>query len=111
MNNMDEEYIDDAFDNEEISSEEEKEDIANALVAERHIQNDLVDKEVEQVTRKNDDHKGYALPMDGDEDEDEDDEDMDSEDEEEDEEPVESGDEEVQEDEDDDDIEQQIVNI
>jgi|DEB0MinimDraft_12_1074336.scaffolds.fasta_scaffold10348_7 hypothetical protein len=56
MNDVDEEYIDDAFVGDSDQEEEIKESNVNmALAANRHIQNDLVDKEVEQVIRKNDD--------------------------------------------------------
>ena len=110
MNNNEDDYIDDAFDDDayEEDQQQDKKGVAN-VVGNAHIQNDLVDKEVEQVVMKSASTKekkpaagGYALP--GDEDEDE--ADMDEEDQDED-------DEEVQEDhgEDEEDIDQQIVNI
>ena len=105
MNNNEEDYIDDAFDDEAYEEEEEKKK-AN-VVGNAHIQNDLVDKEVEQVIMKSGSTKekkplagGYALPGDDDEEDEEvQDEDVD--------------DEEVDEDhgEDEEDIDQQIVNI
>ena len=114
MNNNEEDYIDDAFDDdayEQDQQEDKKKHVAN-VVGNAHIQNDLVDKEVEQVVMKSASTKekkpkagGYALPGDSAED-DEGDVDMDDEDQDED-------DEEVQEDhgEDEEDIDQQIVNI
>jgi hypothetical protein len=73
MNNNEEDYIDDAFDDEGYEDEtDDKKKAAN--VGNGHIQNALVDKEVEQVIMKSasnvlKDKKsaGYALPGDDDE--------------------------------------------
>lgn len=116
MNNNEEDYIDDAFDEDayEEDQKEDKKQTAN-VVGNAHVQNELVDKEVEQVVMKSTSAKekkpaagGYALPGDTDPDE----ENQDDQDEQE-EQDQDEDEEEVQEDhgEDEEDIDQQIVNI
>ena len=82
--NIDEEYISDHFEGDENQSN----NVAASMAAQRHIQNDLVDKEVEQVIKKNHEEtkkpaSGYVLPAD---DEDEDEEEVEEDEEEDDEE-------------------------
>jgi hypothetical protein len=116
MNNNEEDYIDDAFDEDNYSEEDSNKVVKGkaANVGNGRMQNDLVDKEVEQVIMKSASNVpkekkpaagGYAIP-DSDEDVDQDQEEMGDE---------EEDDEEVQDDpdgeEDEEDIDQQIVNI
>ena len=119
MNNNEEDYIDDAFDEDNYEEEDQNKVVKGkaANVGDGRMQNDLVDKEVEQVIMKSASNVakekkpavvgggGYNIP------DDEDDEDVDQEElgDEDDEEEVQDDPDGDQEDEED--IDQQIVNI
>lgn len=84
MNNLEEDYIDDAFDEDNYSVEQDSSNILKgkaANIGNGRMQNDLVDKEVEQVIMKSASNTakekrpvegGYAIPDSDEEDEDQD---------------------------------------
>ena len=74
--NQDEEYISDNFEGDEDYDQDHNKNNAAVAIATHGIHNDLVDKEVEQVIKKNEEHNskptsGYVLPGDDDDEDDE----------------------------------------
>jgi hypothetical protein len=60
-NHDDDEYISDNFDQDGYDETSPANQAAAAIANQKHA---LVDKEVERVIKKNEDTKGYSLPMD-----------------------------------------------